>query len=64
MIINLAMGSKWFGGVGVVDGETPEMVEFQIQRVSAYQIDPHHPYQPPQGAMPIKASFKEDSDAR
>lgn len=64
MIINLAMGSKWFGGVGVVDGETPEMVEFQVDRVSAYQIDPHHPYQPPQGAVPIKASFKEDSDAR
>ncbi len=40
MIVNLAMGSKWFGGVGVVDGESPEMVEFEIDRISVYQIDP------------------------
>jgi beta-glucanase (GH16 family) len=39
MIVNLAMGSKWFGGVGVVDGMSPEMVEFEIDRISAYQID-------------------------
>jgi beta-glucanase (GH16 family) len=40
MIVNLAMGSKWFGGVGVIDGESPQMVEFQIDRISVYQIDP------------------------
>jgi beta-glucanase (GH16 family) len=40
MIMNLAMGSKYFGGVGVVDAESPVTVEFQIDRVSAYQIDP------------------------
>jgi len=40
MIVNLAMGSKWFGGVGVVDGLSPQMVEFQIDRISVYQIDP------------------------
>lgn len=39
MIVNLAMGSKWFGGVGVVDGQSPQMVEFEIDRISAYQID-------------------------
>ena len=39
MIVNLAMGSKWFGGVGMVDGMSPEMVEFEIDRISAYQID-------------------------
>ena len=39
MIINLAMGSKVFGGVGFVDMESPPVVEFQIERVSAYQID-------------------------
>jgi beta-glucanase (GH16 family) len=41
MVVNLAMGSKWFGGVGVVDGMSPEMVEFEIDRISAYQIDPN-----------------------
>src|SRR6201987_1069153 len=40
MIVNLAMGSKWIGGVGVVDGMSPQMVEFEIDRISAYQIDP------------------------
>jgi len=39
MIVNLAMGSKYFGGVGVVDAETPDTVEFEIDRISAYQID-------------------------
>ena len=39
MIVNLAMGAKYFSGVGVVDGESPLMVEFQIERISAYQID-------------------------
>jgi beta-glucanase (GH16 family) len=41
MIVNLAMGSKYFGGVGFVDRETPDMVEFEIDRISAYQIDPY-----------------------
>jgi beta-glucanase (GH16 family) len=40
MIVNLAMGAKYFGGVGFVDAESPVTVEFQIDRVSAYQIDP------------------------
>jgi beta-glucanase (GH16 family) len=39
MIVNLAMGSKNFQGVGFVDGESPDTVEFQIDRISAYQID-------------------------
>jgi beta-glucanase (GH16 family) len=39
MIVNLAMGAKYFTGVGVVDGESPLMVEFQIDRISVYQID-------------------------
>lgn len=64
MIINLAMGSKWFGGVGVVDGESPQMVEFQIDRVSAYQIDPYQHDKPQPGAKPIKASLTGDVDAR
>ena len=64
MIVNLAMGSKWFGGVGVIDGESPEMVEFQIDRISAYQIDPYRPYKPSQGTGPIKASLEGDVDGR
>jgi beta-glucanase (GH16 family) len=39
MIVNLAMGSKYFGGVGVVDNESPDTVAFEIDRISAYQID-------------------------
>jgi beta-glucanase (GH16 family) len=39
MIVNLAMGSKFFGGVGFVDTESPATVEFEIDRISAYQID-------------------------
>ena len=39
MIVNLAMGSKNFQGVGFVDAESPVAVEFEIDRVSAYQID-------------------------
>jgi hypothetical protein len=40
MIVNLAMGSKYFGGVGFVDTRSPDTVEFQIDWISAYQIDP------------------------
>jgi len=43
MIVNLAMGSKVFGGVGFVDMQSPPEVEFQIDRVSAYQIDTSNP---------------------
>jgi beta-glucanase (GH16 family) len=64
MIVNLAMGSKWFGGVGVVDGETPQMVEFQIDRISAYQIDPYQTSKPQLGALPIKASLTGEADGR
>ena len=39
MIVNLAMGSKDFGGVGFVDGESPVTVDFEIDRISVYQID-------------------------
>jgi hypothetical protein len=39
MIVNLAMGSKDFSGVGFVDMRTPDKVEFQIDWISAYQID-------------------------
>jgi beta-glucanase (GH16 family) len=39
MIVNLAMGAKNFGGVGFVDAKSPATVEFEIDRVSAYQID-------------------------
>jgi beta-glucanase (GH16 family) len=39
MIVNLAMGSKFFVGVGSVDAKSPATVEFQIDRISAYQID-------------------------
>ena len=38
MIVNLAMGSKNFEGVGFVDGESPNVVEFEIDRISAYQM--------------------------
>jgi beta-glucanase (GH16 family) len=41
MIVNLAMGSKNFEGVGFVDNESPVAVEFEIDRISAYQIDSH-----------------------
>jgi hypothetical protein len=40
MIVNLAMGSKFFGGVSLVNAESPVSVEFEIDRISAYQIDP------------------------
>ena len=39
MIVNLAMGSKTFEGVGFVDGLSPATVAFEIDRISAYQID-------------------------
>jgi beta-glucanase (GH16 family) len=39
MIVNLAMGSKTLEGVGFVDGESPDTVAFEIDRISAYQID-------------------------
>jgi beta-glucanase (GH16 family) len=40
MIVNLAMGSKFFQGVGFVTAESPVTVAFEIDRISAYQIDP------------------------
>jgi Glycosyl hydrolases family 16 len=40
MIVNLAMGAKNFEGVGFVDAKSPATVEFQIDRISAYQLDP------------------------
>jgi beta-glucanase (GH16 family) len=43
MIVNLAMGAKLFGGVGFVDTKSPPVVEFQVDRISAYQIDEKTP---------------------
>ena len=40
MIVNLAMGAKNFQGVGFVSMESPVTVEFEIDRISAFQIDP------------------------
>ena len=40
MIVNLAMGAKYFKGVKFIDADLPVMVEFQIDRIYAYQIDP------------------------
>jgi beta-glucanase (GH16 family) len=39
MIVNLAMGSKTLEGVGFVDGESPNIVAFEVDRISAYQFD-------------------------
>jgi beta-glucanase (GH16 family) len=39
MIVNLAMGSKFFQGVGFVDAESPGTVAFEIDRISVYQIE-------------------------
>ncbi len=39
MIVNLAMGAKYFKGVGAVDANSPATVTFEIDRISAYQID-------------------------
>jgi beta-glucanase (GH16 family) len=38
MIVNLAIGSKFFIGVGFVDAESPASVAFEIDRISTYQI--------------------------
>jgi beta-glucanase (GH16 family) len=40
MIVNLAMGTKTLPGVGFVDATSPAMVAFEIDRISAWQIDP------------------------
>jgi beta-glucanase (GH16 family) len=40
MIVNLAMGAKHFAGVGFVTAESPAVVAFEIDRISAYRIDP------------------------
>jgi beta-glucanase (GH16 family) len=39
MIVNLAMGSKFFGGVGFVDADSPVTIAFEIDRISVYQFD-------------------------
>jgi Glycosyl hydrolases family 16 len=39
MIVNLAMGAKNFAGVGLVNEDSPDVVEFEIDRISAYQIE-------------------------
>ena len=40
MIVNLAIGAKDFVGVGFVAADSPETVAFEIDRISAFQIDP------------------------
>ena len=40
VIVNLAMGSRNFGDVGFVDAESPVTVAFEIDSISAWQIDP------------------------
>jgi beta-glucanase (GH16 family) len=40
MIVNLAMGTKTLPGVGFVDATSPVTVAFEIDRISAWQIDP------------------------
>ena len=40
MIVNLAMGAKSFAGVGFVAADSPETVAFEIDQISAYQINP------------------------
>jgi beta-glucanase (GH16 family) len=62
MIVNLAMGSKYFGGVGVVDGESPVMVEFEIDRISVYQIDPYQSDK--MSSMPDQTNITGDINAR
>ena len=64
MIVNLAMGSKYFGGVGVIDGESPIMVAFEIDRISAYQIDPFQSDRMQQSVRPGKFETIGDIDAR
>lgn len=39
MIVNLAIGSKFFLGVGPIDAESPPSVAFEIDRISVYQLD-------------------------
>jgi beta-glucanase (GH16 family) len=41
LIVNLAMGAKYFKGVGLVSTDTPNTIAFEIDRVSVYQIDSH-----------------------
>jgi len=64
MIVNLAMGSKYFGGVGGVDDKSPDTVAFEVDRVSAYQIDPYQSAMPAQNAAPIKVNIAGETDAR
>ena len=40
MIVNLAMGTKTIPGVGFVDETSPATLAFEIDRISAWQIDP------------------------
>jgi beta-glucanase (GH16 family) len=64
MIVNLAMGSKYFTGVGVVDGESPMMVEFEIDRISAYQIDPYQSNRMRRSSTPDQTNITVDINAR
>ena len=36
---SVSLHRKYFEGVGFVDGAAPETVAFEIDRISAYQID-------------------------
>ena len=48
----------------VVDGESPVMVEFQIDRISAYQIDPYQSDKMLQSSMPDQTNITGDINAR
>jgi hypothetical protein len=37
MIVKLAIGAKYFKGVGLLDAESAVVVEFQTDRISVYQ---------------------------
>lgn len=39
IIVNLAMGAKSFAGVGLVNAESPDVVKFEVDSISAYQLD-------------------------
>jgi beta-glucanase (GH16 family) len=64
MIVNLAMGSKNFEGVGFVDAQSPAVVEFEVDRISAYQIDSFRAFGPVSMPVPPKAHRTAEVDVR
>jgi beta-glucanase (GH16 family) len=64
MIVNLAMGSKNFEGVGFVDAQSPAVVEFEVDRISAYQIDSFRAFGLASIPGPAKAHRTAEVDVR